>query len=52
VLDTIKSSAAQWTPESKLSFEEFAALVDFLSESSNKHLIQSKAKVLLELPLR
>lgn len=50
-MDAIKKGSAKWKAESKLSFGDFVALVDFLTESDNKHVIKANEEDLLELPL-
>lgn len=52
VLDSINFSARHWNSEQKLSFDEFACLIDFLTESSNKNLIAANKDALVALSLR
>ena len=50
-MDAIKEQSAKWKADSKLSFGDFVALVDFLTESGNKHIIKANEEDLLALPL-
>ena len=50
-MGSLKTFTLQWKSEQKISFDEFVALIDILTESGNNHLIKANEEELLELPL-